>query len=65
MSEKFAQQTDAGPTKIDKAKVLAALRSRGQDGRADFVDRQLPDVIDVGANAGLLKTLGLDVAELS
>lgn len=51
--------------KIDKARVLEALRQKGQDARADFVDRQLPEVIDVDSNAGLLKTLGLDVAELS
>lgn len=51
--------------KIDKAAVLAALRSKGQDARADFVDRQLPDVIDSDANAGLLRTLGLEPAELA
>ncbi|WP_155370755.1 hypothetical protein [Catellatospora vulcania] len=58
-------QTDAGAREIDKSKVLAALRAKGQDARADFVDRQLPEIIDIEANAGLLRTLGLDVAELA
>ncbi|GAA2358750.1 hypothetical protein Cme02nite_34960 [Catellatospora methionotrophica] len=62
------QPTPTTPTAaktIDKAKVLAALRDSGQDARAEFVDRQLPDLIDIDSNAGLLRTLGLDVAELN
>ena len=30
---------------------------------ADFVDRQLPDVIDVQTNAGLLATLGITIKD--
>ncbi|MEV0458723.1 hypothetical protein [Catellatospora methionotrophica] len=58
-------RTATGASTIDKARVLAALRDSGQEARAEFVDRQLPDLIDVDANAGLLRTLGLDVAQLS
>ncbi|MBB5870355.1 hypothetical protein F4553_003734 [Allocatelliglobosispora scoriae] len=50
--------------KVDKAKILEQLRRKGLDDRATFVDRQLPDVVDLETNSGLLKTLGIDVAEL-
>lgn len=46
---------------LDKETVLNALRRRGLDARAEFVDRELPDAIDVHANAGLLAMLGLTV----
>lgn len=50
---------------IDKSKVLELLRQRGQDDRALWVDRQLPDRIDVYQNSGLLATLHIDPAELA
>lgn len=46
---------------LDKETVLDALRKRGLDARAEFVSRELPDAIDVRANAGLLAMLGLTV----
>jgi hypothetical protein len=46
---------------LDKETVLNALRKRGLDARAEFVRRELPDAIDIRANAGLLATLGLTV----
>ena len=49
---------------LEKVKVVEALRDRGLDERAGWVDRQLPDVIDAKTNAGLLSTLGIDIAEL-
>jgi hypothetical protein len=45
---------------IDKAKILAVLRDRGLHDRADWVDRQLPDEIDAGKNASILRMLRLD-----
>ena len=50
---------------IDKSKVLALLRQRGLDDRAIWVDRQLPDRIDVYTNSGLFSTLNIDPAELA
>jgi hypothetical protein len=50
---------------ISKAVVIAALRERGQNARADFVDRELPDHIDIQRHGGLLATLHLDVAKLA
>jgi predicted metal-dependent TIM-barrel fold hydrolase len=49
---------------IDKSKVLEVLRERGLDDRAIWVDRQLPDRIDVSSNAGLFATLGINPVEL-
>jgi hypothetical protein len=50
---------------IDKAKVLDLLRQRGLDDRAIWVDKQLPDRIDTYTNAGLLRMLNIDPAELA
>ena len=50
---------------VAKSKVLAVLRSRGQNDRADWVDRTMPDEIDTAKNSGLLNLLKLDVADLS
>ncbi|HET6479167.1 MAG TPA: hypothetical protein VFG35_03860 [Actinoplanes sp.] len=50
---------------ILKANVIAALRERGQDARANFVDRELPEEIDTSRHGGLLATLHLDLAKLS
>jgi hypothetical protein len=50
---------------ISKAAVLTALRDRGQNARADFVDRELPDRVDTIRHGGLLAMLHLDLAELS
>jgi hypothetical protein len=50
---------------IDKARILDALRQRGQHTRAEWVDRTLPTHVDTVRNAGLLATLELDPADLS
>jgi hypothetical protein len=50
---------------ISKEAVLAVLRERGQNGRADFVDRELPDQIDTAQHGGLLATLHLDLDALA
>ncbi len=50
---------------ISKAAIIATLRSRGLPARADWVDRELPEVVDVGRNAGLLATLHINPAELA
>lgn len=53
---------------IEKSKILDALRRRGQDARAEWVERELPDEIDTYHNAGLLATLRLnpdDFADLA
>jgi hypothetical protein len=49
------------PVYVDKAKVIAQLRSRQLQARADWVDRELPGLIDTYKNSALLKMLGIDL----
>ena len=51
--------------KIDKSKVLEALRQRGQHSRAEWVDRELPNRIDTAQHSGILATLNLDPADFA
>jgi len=50
---------------IAKEVVLDILRERGQNARADFVDKELPDQIDSIRHGGLLATLHIDLEKLS
>ena len=49
---------------IDKAEIISVLRSRGLDARADWVDRELPELVDTYKNAALLRMLGIDPAAI-
>ena len=49
---------------IPKHIIVAALRERGLNARADFVDKDLPDEIDPVKHGGLLATLNLRVEDL-
>ncbi|MCW2639278.1 MAG: hypothetical protein JWP76_1584 [Dactylosporangium sp.] len=51
----------ATPTYVQKDKVVAVLRSREQHARADWVDRELPGLVDTYKNSALLKMLGIDL----
>ena len=51
--------------KIAKNRIVEALRERGQDIRAEWVARELPDVVDTGTHGGLLATLHLDPKTLA
>lgn len=50
---------------IDKSEVVATLRSRGLHARADWVDRELPRLVDTDKNGSLLRTLDIDLAAMS
>jgi hypothetical protein len=50
---------------IDKAEIIKVLRSRELNGRADWVDRDLPDVVDTHKHSALLDMLGIDPAALT
>jgi len=52
-------------TCVKKTVVVATLRSRDLHGRADWVDKELPALIDTARNAALLRTLGIDVDDLT
>ena len=62
----FLGRTKAGGCgmNVAKAQIVAILRSRGLDTRADWADRTLPDIVDTATNAGLLKTLGIAAESL-
>ena len=49
------------PVYLDKAKVVEALRARQKHARAQWVDRELPGLIDAGKNYALLDMLGIDL----
>jgi hypothetical protein len=50
---------------IDKADVVVTLRSRGLHARNDWVDRELPRLVDTDKNGSLLRTLDIDPAAMS
>jgi hypothetical protein len=50
--------------KVNKSEIVAILRARALDARADWADRTLPDIVDTVANAGLLKTLAIDESSM-
>jgi hypothetical protein len=49
------------PVYVDKAQVIAQLRARQLHARADWVDRELPGLIDTYENSALLQMLGIDL----
>jgi hypothetical protein len=53
------------PVYIDKAQIIATLRSRGMNERADWVDRDLPQLVDTLKNVALLRMLDIDVATMT
>jgi hypothetical protein len=54
-----------GMSDVDKRKILQVLRDRGLHTRAEWVDRQLPQRVDLEKNAGLLATLHISRTDLA
>ncbi|MEQ4306337.1 hypothetical protein ABNF97_34020 [Plantactinospora sp. B6F1] len=52
-------------TCVRKTVVVATLRSRDLHGRADWIEKELPALIDTATNASLLRTLGINVDALA
>ncbi|MDT4987070.1 MAG: hypothetical protein QOI74_1164 [Micromonosporaceae bacterium] len=50
---------------IDKAEVISVLRAKGLDAKADWVDRELPELVDTKAHRALLQMLGIDPATMA
>jgi len=50
---------------INKSKVVQLLEHRGLNDRAAWVDRQLPERIDINDNAALLATLNINPDEVA
>jgi hypothetical protein len=53
------------PAYVEKTEVVAMLRSRELHARADWVDRELPGLVDTYKNAALLQMLGIDADVMS
>lgn len=51
-------------TNVSRAEIVSVLRSRGKRARADWIERELPEIVDVGKNRSLLATLEIDPAAL-
>lgn len=49
---------------VDRVEIVAILRSRGLHDRADWVERELPRVIDTHKNGSLLRMLHIDSTDL-
>lgn len=50
---------------IARYRIVAALRGRDQQSRADWVERELPERVDPARHSGLLATLRLDPADFA
>jgi hypothetical protein len=50
---------------VDRVDIVALLRAKGADAKADWVERQLPPLVDVDANRALLEMLEVDTADLT
>lgn len=53
------------PMNIARQRIVSILRLRGQQVRADWVERELPERVDPEEHAGLLALLRLDPAVLA
>jgi hypothetical protein len=49
---------------IDKDQIIALLRERGDDSKADQAQQDLPDQVDTDQDGGLLSKLGIDPSDL-
>lgn len=49
---------------IDEEQIIAFLRERGDDAKADQAQQELPGQVDTEQDAGLLANLGIDPSDL-
>ena len=52
-------------TTIPKHLIIAKLRDRDLNARADWVDKELPEQVDTVKHASLLRTLNIDLKEFT
>jgi hypothetical protein len=50
---------------IPRSTIVAKLRERGQNDRADFIEKDLPEDIDPAKHTGLFKMLNLRLEDLA
>jgi hypothetical protein len=51
--------------RINRSAIVAILRKRNLDARADWVEHTLPAIVDISRHTGLLATLHIDPADLA
>ena len=51
--------------RINRSAIVAILRKRNLDARADWVEHTLPAIVDIRRHTGLLATLHIDPADLA
>jgi len=49
---------------IDKEQIIAFLRERGDDAKAEQAQQELPGQVDTEQDSGLLANLGIDPSDL-
>ena len=49
---------------IDKEQIIELLKSRGDQGKAEQAQNDLPEKVDTDQHGGLLDKLGIDPADL-
>jgi hypothetical protein len=49
---------------IDKQQIIEFLKSRGDQGKVDQAQSELPDQVDTDQHAGLLERFGVNPADL-
>jgi len=49
---------------IDKDQIVALLRERGDNNKADQAQQELPGQVDTDQHADLLSKLGIDTSDL-
>lgn len=50
---------------ISRNVIVAKLRERGQNDRADFIEKDLPETVDPTRHTGLFKMLNLKPEDLA
>jgi hypothetical protein len=59
------EEGNGTPMYINKAEIVATLRSRGLHERANWVDRELAELVDTDRNSSLLETLDISPLDMS
>lgn len=49
---------------VRRAEIVSILRSRGKLARADWFEREMPEIVDIDRNRSLLATIEIDPDDL-
>jgi hypothetical protein len=65
MNQRQGPGPEEPPVRISRSAIVAILRKRNLDARADWVEHTLPAIVDIRRHTGLLATLHIDPADLT